>query len=64
MSYILIIIYVLIGFITMVKPTMTFDMSGQSFRFKFGVFIGMIVYLMLYPVIIGYGYIMEILKGE
>lgn len=64
MSHILIIIYVLIGFMTIVKPTMTFDMSGKSLRFKLGVFTGMIVYLMLYPVIIGYGCIMEIFKGE
>ena len=64
MSYILIIIYILVGFLTIVKPTMTFNMSGQSLRFKLGVFTGMIVYLMFYPVIIGYGYIMEILKGE
>lgn len=64
MNYILIIIYVLIGFMIIVKPTMTFNMSGQSLRFKLGVFIGMVLYLMFYPVIIGYGYIMKILKGE
>ena len=64
MNYILIIIYILIGFMTIVKPTMAFDMSGKSLRFKLGVFTGLIVYLMVYPVIIGYGYITEILKGE